>query len=244
MSATRFFFVLSFWSIAMLGNPGYAQTNSAALKAGEYLTDGGSARLVLKAGSGGAMSFSIDAVGGNMHTCSLEGEVRGGRAVLDGTDAKSPCIVTFKPGAQGIEVATTGPGSCSDYCGMRASFEGIYALAAPGCSRSAVTATRRTFQQLYDKRQFAEARAKLQPLLKDCVRTLGEVEDGRIRNDLAVTLHKLGELAACREVLAPLAEEAKLTDAQVRDNYPPSDADVRMPVVRATRTNLRLCGDK
>jgi len=127
---------------------------------------------------------------------------------------------------------------------MRASFEGIYALAAPGCSRSAVTATRRTFQQLYDKRQFAEARAKLQPLLKDCVRTLGEVEDGRIRNDLAVTMHKLGELAACREVLAPLAEEAKLTDAQVRDNYPPSDADVRLPVVRATRTNLRLCGDK
>lgn len=234
-------FALSFCAVVSVTTMAYAQATAVALKPGEYVTDNGWGTLTLKAGRAGALSFSLQTVGGNMHTCSLEGEVRDGQATRDGPEEKEPCVVTFRIISNGIQVGPKGPGSCSDYCGMRASFEGVYATPARGCDRASVAANRKTFQQLYSARQFAEAKAKLQPLLRDCSRTLSEVEDGRIRNDLAVTLHKLGELEACRELLASLAEEAKLTDAQLRDNYLPSDADVRISLMRATRTNLKLC---
>ena len=45
----------------------------------------------------------------------------------------------------------------------------------------------------------------------------------------------------CIRDRAPLAEEAGKTDQELREAYPPTDADVVLPMLKAARTNLRLC---
>ena len=221
--------------------PSFAQKPAGTLSPGEYISDEGSGHLTLKPGKSGALNFTISSTGSNGHACSLEGEVRNGRAQLEGVDDKKPCIVTMKLTPEGIDVKGGPDDACLIHCGVRATFEMVYFQPLAACTRGAVAATRKAFKQRYDAKQFAEARALLEPMLKTCDRSLNWLEKGRVRNDLAVTLHKLGDTATCRTVLQPLAEDAKMTDAGVRENYPPSDADMYLPIVRATRTNLKLC---
>ena len=230
-------------AVAMLAPlSGAAQQNKLA--PGEYVLSGGSGVLVLKPGKSGALAFSIETVGANAHTCGLEGELRNGKATLEAMDEKDPCIVTMNAGKDGIEVKGNETGACRYYCGMRATFEGTYGQPAPACRAKSMEATRRAFKQLYDAKKFPEARARLEPLLTDCAKWLDWLETGRIRNDLAVTLHKLGDFKTCQSVLQPLAADAKSTDAKLQDDYPPTDYDSYLPIVRATRTNLRLCQPK
>ena len=40
---------------------------------------------------------------------------------------------------------------------------------------------------------------------------------------------------------ASLAADAARKDAQIREDYAPTDAEIYLPVVRAARTNLKLC---
>lgn len=218
-----------------------AQGANRKLVPGEYETEGGWGNLVLKQGKGGVLFFSIESVGANGHSCSVEGELHNGKATLEGSSEDEPCLVTLVPLAEGIEVQAD---SCRDYCGARAGFDGTYLPLPPACTAKAIAATRKTFKQLYDARKFTAARAKLEPLLTVCERSLDPWTDGWIRNDVAVTLHKLGDLAGCRAVLEPWVEEAERTDDELAQNLPPADAEMRAPIVRATRTNLRLCRKK
>jgi hypothetical protein len=213
----------------------------APLAPGEYIGEAGRGLLVLKAGKAGALTFTLSATGSNAHSCSLEGEVRNGKATLEGVEEKKPCIVTMKRTPTGIDVAGGSDGACQLYCGARATFEMVYSQPTAACLPAAVAKTRRAFKQHYDSKQFADARALLEPVLTDCQRSLDWLTIGRIRNDLAVTLHKLGDRATCRAVLQPLVDDAKMTDAGVLENFPPSDAQMYLPIVRATRTNLKLC---
>lgn len=212
-----------------------------ALKPGEYISEGGAGSLLLKPGKNGVLQFSIDAVGANGHTCSLEGDLINGRAKLEAMEEKNPCIVTMTQTAEGIVVKGSESGACSYYCGLRATFEAVYFQPVPACTAKAVAATRKSFKQLYDAKKFAEARSRLEPVLSDCSRSLYWMESGRIRNDLAVTLHKLGDVAGCQAVLQTLADDAKATDSELQEKYPPTDLESYMTVVRSTRTNLKLC---
>ena len=62
-----------------------------------------------------------------------------------------------------------------------------------------------------------------------------------IRNDLALTQLRLGDAAACRKTLEPLAQDASKSDASIREDYPGFEADAQIRLARATRTNLKLC---
>ena len=103
MSATRFFFVLSFWSIAMLGNPGYAQTNSAALKAGEYLTDGGLNDAALAARAKKILQSSTgdraQVIAAFQPSLTLKGDPAHGKKIFEDT-----CAKCHLPGKQGTRV--------------------------------------------------------------------------------------------------------------------------------------------
>lgn len=59
-----------------------------------------------------------------------------------------------------------------------------------------------------------------------------------------MTLHRLGDFAGCRAALEPLVKDAKGSDEDIRNQFPPSDADNYLPIVRSTRTNLKLCQAK
>lgn len=212
------------------------------LQSGSYVTEGGWGDITIKRGNDGKTTFRIFAIGGNAHMCDLEGEIKNGRAVLtEAAEDGKPCIIKFVTNGTSIEVTQQTPDICRYFCGARATFEGTYLMPPRGCSSSEMIKKRSDFKRLYDKKQYAEALAKLEPILSSCSRIINWLDKGRIQNDLAVTLHKLGRYDDCIKILEPLSADAAKTDEQIRDDYPPSDAENYLPIVRSTRTNLKLC---
>lgn len=221
-----------------------AHTASAApIVAGEYLTEGGWGRLLIAPAAQGKFSFTIMTLGANGHSCDLGGEIAHGQSTLDGDD-KPPCVVKFRADTKLIAVSDNQASTCRHYCGARAGFTGEYLRIPATCGQEAREATRREFKQLYDRKSYPEALTRLQTLLEQCAATLDWLDSGLIRNDIAVTLHKLKQYPACREMLAPLVKDAKKSDEEIREDLPPIDAEAYLPILRATRTNLRLCAGK
>jgi hypothetical protein len=112
---------------------------------------------------------------------------------------------------------------------------------ARACTLGALKKTREAFKVQYDRKDFAAARAALEPVVKACGRTLDRFEGGWIRNDLAITQYRLGDLAGCTQTLAPLSTDARKSDQHIRNDYGQMDAEKYLPVIKATRTNLKLC---
>lgn len=211
--------------------------------AGEYQSDGGWGQLIMQAGRQGQQAFELQSLGANGHSCTLSGLVRQGKAVL--LDGDSRCVVSFQATGKAIRVSADGSDACRGYCGMRAGFDGIYSRPAAGCDNASLRKTRNAFKKLYDQKKYAEAERILAPVLQNCKRTLFWLEDGSIRNDLALTQAKLGKGAACYSTLRPLTNDAAKTDKAVCDSdgryLPPVDCTSYLSVVKAARTNLKWC---
>lgn len=205
-----------------------------AVRAGNYENPNGN---LFVSGSADSLKFKVDAFGANGHTCSLEGDIHDNQAKLDGEEGM--CVVTFDASVKGIDVHGTDP--CRFYCGMRARFDGMYFKPAAGCSSDERSRTHDAFKSSYAKKDYAAARAQLEPVLSQCASLLSWLETASIRNDLAVTLYHLHDRTACLSTLDPLAADAAKSDAGIRENFPPTDADDYLPLVKAARTNLKLC---
>jgi hypothetical protein len=209
---------------------------------GTYLAEGGWGDLTIKRTKDGRITFTIFAMGGNAHMCDLGGEIRNGRATLvDSGDIHNPCIILFRQKGTNVEVSVETDEPCRYYCGMRASFEGTYLWPAAACLPKAINKSRADFQRLYGKKAYAEAVDVLEPIVKGCSKTMHWLDKGWISNDLALTYHKLGRDDLCLQNLKGLEEDAGKTDEQIREQYPPADADNYLPIVKAARTNLLLC---
>lgn len=218
--------------LLLLGT-GVAGAQPANPPAGEYIYEGGAGSLNVKPSG----RFDLNTIGPNAHLCALDGTIVRGKSKIDDT----ACVVNFTVKGRVVEVTSNGSEDCRQSCGARASFEGTYTMPAPACTTKAVAATRKTFKRQYDAKDYAAARTTLAPVLGDCDKTLDWITKGRVRNDLAITQFRLGDRAGCLKTLEPLAEDAARTDEGVKENYPPADAEDILPVVRATRTNLKLC---
>ncbi|HEX2827562.1 MAG TPA: hypothetical protein VHP37_14520 [Burkholderiales bacterium] len=207
------------------------------LEPGEYL-DGSGGYLILKPGKGGT-AFTLHTVGGNRHICDAQGTIGANNLAVLKPDPQTTCTLRFVARPEGVEVEVKD--KCPAYCGARASLDGIYRKPDTGCDRASVKKSRAEFKKLYDRKSYAEARKTLEPVVKRCQKFVEDRDDGWMRNDLAVTLHKLGDGAECRRTLEPLAAMAAKSDASIREDLPPNEADAMMSMVRATRTNLKLC---
>ena len=205
------------------------------VRAGSYENPNGELAVT---GTARALRFKIDAFGANGHTCSLDGDIHDNRAELV-SEEDGPCVVTFRPDAKGIEVQ--GNAACRAFCGMRARFDGMYFHPLPGCAGDERVRARDAFKASYARKDYAAARGRLEPVLTNCTAVLPWLETASIRNDLAVTLYHLHDRDACLSTLQPLAADAARSDAAIRENYPPTDADDYLPLIRAARTNLKLC---
>ena len=211
--------------------PAGAQT--ATPPVGEYLYEGGAGTLTVKHGG----HFSISTVGSNAHVCDFGGTIVQGKAKLNG----GACVVTFTAAPGQFVVATNGSDACRENCGMRAWFEGNYIQPAPACTTAGVAASRKAFKRQYDAKDYAAAQATLAPVLTGCDRTLFWITRDWLRNDLALAQLRAGDRAACLKTLQPLLEDAGKTDETIKGDYPPADGDMYLPVIRATRTNVKLC---
>ncbi|MES2283819.1 MAG: hypothetical protein V4542_20590 [Pseudomonadota bacterium] len=203
---------------------------------GEYVTDGGSSSLTIDSAS----KFDINTQGANGHLCSLEGVIINGKSKID----NSACQVTLKAQGPHVMVTTNGSEECRDFCGARAWFEGLYRRPSPLCTRQSIESSKKIFKKEYSAKNFSAALAAIGPIATDCKQLLHWFESAWISNDLALTQFKLGDRAACLRTLKPLAAEAAMTNEEIKSNYPPIDGDMYLPVVAATRTNLKLCTKK
>lgn len=226
--------------------PSFACAAAAATRtppADEYVTEHGWGTLRLIKKADGAQGFTIETVGSNGHSCTLAGDVANNRATLAAAESDKPCVVNFTPEAGGYRVASGADGACRYYCGASAGFDAVYLKPPIGCRASEMRKTRDTFKRQYDLKDYPGARATLEPLFKNCGAFLHWLDTARIRNDLAVTLHKLNDLVGCRKLLEPLVEDAATSDAVLRETHTPLEGTAYLPIVKATRTNLRLCSE-
>jgi hypothetical protein len=219
-----------------------ARSEAQTLAPGEYVSPGGTGVLTLRREADKRLLFELETVGGNGHTCSLDGEIRNGRTVVSTSDAPDPaaCIVRFVASGNGIDVTTNDADSCRSFCGARASFVARYLRAAPGCDSLSRGATNAEFKRLYDSRAYREAQQQA-GRLERCTATMDRVERGRLLNDLAITQYHLGLFEACVRTLQPLADDAAMPNDTLQASMPPADYDHYLPIVESTRTNLRLC---
>ncbi|HMN71276.1 MAG TPA: hypothetical protein PKA55_05345 [Rhodoblastus sp.] len=221
-------------SLAALALAVAASAAHAQVATGDYIAEHGWGTLKVKNGG-----FEILAVGGNGHTCSLDGKLKGMTATLD--DAGDICRIAFAAKDGGYQVTPTTPETCRAYCGARAYFEGLYLKPARGCADGARAKTRKAFKAAYDAKDYAKAARLLAPQLSACARTLGPMETAGLRNDLAIAQYHLGRKEECLKTLAPLAEQAGRKDDDLQPDYPPSDWEEFKPLLKATRINLALC---
>lgn len=216
--------------------PSYAAQD---IQPGKYVTEGGWGALKIVQGRDGTLYFEISSVGINAHTCTLSGDIRNGKAELEGEESK-PCIVTFDAAKGGINVADK-DGECSYYCGARGTFTALYLKPQPGCEAASIQQSRDDFKLLFDKKDYLHAQAKLEPVLDKCSNIIHWSDLGLIRNDIAINRHNLGDDAGCRQILEPLVKDAEQTDDALQKIYPPADAELILPIAAATRANLKLC---
>ena len=227
-------------SVLFLTLPLHSHAQDKAIRPGEYIAEGGWGTLTVTRNNRARLSFEISTIGDNAHTCNLSGDIRNDQAVLVEDNKDKPCIVTFESTEKGVNVSSNGE-ACRYYCGMRASFDFPYLKPQPECESSAIQKARNEFKQLYDKKGYSRARARLEPVLKNCSALIHWADMGWIRNDLAITQYKLGDYEGCLNTLRSLKGNAGKTDKELREEYSPSDADNAISIAKATRTNLGLC---
>ncbi len=237
------------WRKLLAGAATLAFSTAVAVAAdpapGIYVNEGGFGVLEISRAASGALSFGIEEMGANAHTCSLGGEIRDGRSELPTMENES-CRLEFRADKAGVHVEQHADDQerCRYFCGARASFGGLYLRPPAGCMPAEVAATRKRFKQLYDQRKHAEAAAQLDSLLPRCERVLMDIDRGWIESDLALTRHKLGDDAGCRAALAGRAELAAMSDEEIVDNYPPVEGELYGRLAGAVRTNLKLCSPR
>ncbi|WP_411879118.1 hypothetical protein [Polaromonas sp. YR568] len=221
------------YAVLLLGaNLALAQVGTPA--EGEYvISDGAWGTLEVQVRG----KFMIETVGANAHICGVEGVIVDGKSKI----GKSACQLSFKAEGQDVRVATNGSDACRDFCGMRAWFEGLYRKPSPLCVRKSIDDAKKKFKKSYVAKDYAAALAVINPVATQCKPFLNWVESAWVLNDLALTQFKLGDRAACIKTLQGLAPDAAKSDDEIKGSYPPADSDAYLPVVQATRTNLRLC---
>ena len=222
---------------AMMFACGFTHAQKTALQPGEY-RDGNGGSLSMKPGKDGTLAFKLNTFGTNRHSCDADGTIaKSGIAVVK--DGPLTCTLQFAMKGNAVDVSLKDV--CNAFCGAGASLDGTFYKLEPGCEPKAVQASRNEFKKLYDKKAYAEARALLEPLVKRCQKTIEERDDGWLRNDLALAYLRLGDTNACRTTLEPFAQYAAMSDEKIRVDFGQNQADLLAPVIRATRTNLKLC---
>ncbi len=212
-------------------------TLSAGPVAGTYILEGGYGTLVLA-----PKTFTINSVGGNAHTCELEGTWSGEKALATGDlGPEDACPIKLEKTSEGVRVTPLDDEKCRVWCGVRATFNGHYLTPPKGCGAAEVKTARDGFKKAYDAKKYPEALALLTPVLSSCGKVLDRFEVLWIRNDLAIAQHHAGDDAACLKTLEPTGDLRFLSDEDAAGGEPAFE-EILKRLGKATRTNAKRCG--
>jgi hypothetical protein len=174
------------------------------IEPGEYFREEDSGTLTIRPREPGKLSFEIESVGGNCHSCSVSGVISGaiGLAESEGADGSvGKCKISFLASRFEIDVNPITQEECRMYCGARAKFDGTYFLPTAECTRAGRQKQRDSFLDLYRSRRFAKAAVKIQGLIGQCSKFMDWTELDQARNDLALAQYHNGEIQQCLATL-------------------------------------------
>jgi hypothetical protein len=219
------------------------------IRPGQYVLEGDSGTLTIRKDERNRLTFEIESIGGNCHTCSVSGAISGTIGYGDswaGDGRGSKCEISFVPDGTAIVVRPITQEGCRAYCGMRAGFDGTYLVHPVACTSVGRKKLRDRFLRLYSTRQFLPARKTLQSLLAQCSKFMNWIEVDQVRNDLALAQYHSGDFQQClttlNDTLAASAKDAEdLKSGNGNIYLPPCDFDNYIGVAKATWFNKALC---
>jgi hypothetical protein len=216
---------------------------------GHYVRERDTGTLTVRRGEQNRHIFEIESIGGNCHSCSVTGVLRGTIGHGDswaGDASDSKCDISFSSSPSGIVVSPMSQENCRAYCGARAGFDGIYRIPPTTCTSEGRQAQRERFLHLYRSRRYPLATKTLQTLIAQCREFIGWIEMDQIRNDLALSQYHSGHISQClgtlNETLAARAkDEEELKAGTSSVHLPPCDFDNYIEVAKSTWFNRTLC---
>lgn len=218
---------LSASALAMAAGP--------AVEPGEYV-------YILGGSASGALtvkgnSFSITTIGGNCHTCAVEGTLQG-RIGVDKDEGKCHIAMSGTNGALKLDSSATAE-ACRDFCGMRAMFDGEYRRTPAACTDRQRQARIGQAHKQYAAKNYDAARTTLRTLLSECDTFMDWIERDKARSDLAVTEYHRGDNAQCLAALSDTVAVRMQKDNSMA--LPPCDADNYASTSKAILYNQGLC---
>ncbi|SFP23210.1 hypothetical protein [Ralstonia sp. NFACC01] len=221
--------------IAGLLASAWAMAAGPAVESGEYV-------YILGGSASGTMtvkgsSFNITTIGGNCHTCAIEGTFRG-RVGVDKDESTCRIAVSGNKDALKLDSSATAE-ACRGFCGMRAMFDGDYRRAPAACTDRQRQARIGQAHKQYAAKDYDAARTTLRSLLSECDLFMDWIERDKARSDLAVTEYHRGDNAQCLAVLSETIAVKAQKDASLF--LPPCDADNYASTSKAILYNQGLC---
>jgi hypothetical protein len=214
-------------------------------KPGNYIAMEDSGSVTIQRDQQNRLTFEIETVGANYHTCQLSGVIQNAVGHTE-DNAGQRCDVSFESGNSAVTVRPITLEACRDYCGMRAGFEGIYRIPPSNCTSEGRQAQRDKSLLLYRAHRYPEAVAILRTLTSQCTDFIGWIELDQVRNDIALAQYHNGEYPQCLETLnstiaGKVKGEAELKSGDGGVYLPPSDFDNYSNVAASTWFNKALC---
>ena len=215
------------------------------VKPGKYYRDRDTGTLLVERGRSGELTFEIESVGANCHSCSLAGPLRGTSGLADEGNGLT-CRVGFKTVGRTVAVQALSD-TCRSFCGVRAYFDGSYHALPKACTSAARQARRDEFTVLYQASRYPAAVSSLNSLIDQCKAYMNWIEVDEVRNDLALSQYNSGRPDECLATLkATLAhgfdgEESLRGDGGRTMYLLNCDFDNYIPVAKITWSTRALC---
>jgi hypothetical protein len=191
---------------------------------GTYESPSGQGTLTIKRNAKGTVWFTLDAVGSNFHTCSIEGVVKGNIGYPVPADQNDlNCKLNLLNKGISIDLRKA-PDACRlQYCGVRAFFDNIYTLPLPSCRRNIRAQTLKRIDALFLAGQYDKLNAVGVRFYRQCISNLYYDEADDLANKIAVTYQKRGDNKSCLQILSKTLAVSLYKDEYELKKMPPGN---------------------
>tara|TARA_B110001454_G_scaffold219191_1_gene251101 strand:- start:19356 stop:20069 length:714 start_codon:yes stop_codon:yes gene_type:complete len=216
----------------------FSKADTTTMAPGEYLAERGRGHLLITARKKGQY-FKINGYGANGHSCFAEGISENNTNTQEDMGQDTPCKITFTPKSDLIQVSTTD--GCQGMCGARATIDQEYYKIDDICLGKNKNKNLKLFKTYYSKKTYDLAEKTLRKVYDSCKKYMSIFEELDVVNDLAVTYKNLNKKDDCLNLIKPFDEQADMSETDIKEGYPPADADSLLPIAKKLKFNRELC---